>query len=128
MDNATCPPPTQLPDYQSLPIPTNISFLLIPGANTSDEAVRACCAPNSVNLVESCYEWCEIPLKYRNGSASGSSADDIELQFSTCLKLEGKNVSIMGAHLVSGTPASKSALSWMSIAVVATGFLCALSW
>ncbi|CAK7246293.1 MAG: hypothetical protein STHCBS139747_007920 [Sporothrix thermara] len=89
---STCPPGNQLPSVENLPIPQNVSFAVIPGSNTSDSAMVACCAPNPVHIAEGCYEWCEAPPN--NPDA---------MSFGPCLVANHRDLnksSILGFHAV----------------------------
>ncbi|CAK7235496.1 hypothetical protein SBRCBS47491_009312 [Sporothrix bragantina] len=88
---ATCPPGNSLPEITTLPIPLNVSVVVIPGSNASDPAMVACCSPNPVSVVEGCYEWCHLPQQLNN---------DYQW-FDSCLVMNGRNInksSITGFH------------------------------
>jgi hypothetical protein len=64
-----------------------------------------CCAPNVVNLVENCYEWCEVPKKYLKTSDGSQTKPDsvITNEFRSCLEEQGRQQQIIGLHRATGS-------------------------
>lgn len=100
MTTSFCTPDTVIPSFENLPIPKNLSVYARPGTSTSLPALKTCCAPNAVQLAESCYLWCQIPDSYFNAS---KSKEDIMDKFDDCLYNNGigHNRSISGYRIVS---------------------------
>lgn len=76
---SSCRPYTEIPEFNSLPIPQNINVVATPGNDTSYPPMQLCCAPNRVQIVDGCYLWCEIPRAYfnntdKNGAMGGFGA------------------------------------------------------
>ncbi|WYZ37664.1 hypothetical protein EsH8_II_001170 [Colletotrichum jinshuiense] len=82
--NTSCPT-SSVPE--NLSIPQNITYAVIPGQNASDSWMSSCCHPNPVQLVQDCWEWCEIPTSITNGTASEMITD----AFGNCLRINGRN-------------------------------------
>lgn len=58
-----------LPDY--LLIPKNINYGIVgldSDRKTDMQALKTCCSPNPVNIIDGCYPWCELPSKSGNVS------------------------------------------------------------
>lgn len=110
---STCPPANELPQFNGLPIPANITTVFIPGSNVSDAAMVACCAPNTVHIAAGCYQWCEAPKPRLE--KEGSSQSEIQDRFGVCLRANGKNdTRIIGAHVAnSATPGG--GISWKGL-------------
>lgn len=87
MANITCPD-SALPDIASLPIPKNISVMVVPNSDTSYAPMVPCCQPNPVQVVNDCSLWCEVPKSYFNNSASHQAVQDAT---SACLRANGRN-------------------------------------
>ncbi|KAK1856076.1 hypothetical protein CCHR01_01290 [Colletotrichum chrysophilum] len=83
----TCPT-NEIPD--ALPIPKDMTYVVIPGQNVSDPWMVNCCHPNPVNLVNKCWEWCQVP----DAIKQDRSESEILSVFSSCLRAEGKNASL----------------------------------
>ncbi|KAI3547377.1 hypothetical protein CSPX01_03814 [Colletotrichum filicis] len=64
MATATCPDPHLITQPTHFPIPENLTYVVTPGYNTYDTPMAACCDPNSLQLAEGCYKWCELPATY----------------------------------------------------------------
>lgn len=82
--NASCPT-SSIPS--TLDVPDNVTYAVIPGTNTSDPWMVNCCAPNPVQLVNNCWEWCEITdsMASFNVSSPNDHTDQVSAAFSTCL-------------------------------------------
>jgi hypothetical protein len=65
----TCEP-NVIPALSSLPIPQDINVVAVPGTNTSNSAMKKCCEPNTVQIVNGCWLWCEIPDRYVHNMSS----------------------------------------------------------
>ncbi|KAM7192988.1 hypothetical protein V8F33_008036 [Rhypophila sp. PSN 637] len=97
--SATCPGVNgPMPDIKgSETIPKDIDVVMIVGSNVSHPPMVACCHPNKVQLLDSCFLWCKIPGGdyYTNTNKTGApkleTVDDIYGNFSSCLKLYGFN-------------------------------------
>lgn len=100
MANITCDLGS-LPSYNALGLSPSLNVVMVPGNNVSDAAMTACCAPSSVNLVDTCVEWCEIPKSYFNQSSTWTQAG-VEDEFHACLldngRVPGKTLIITGYH------------------------------
>ncbi|KAK4238951.1 hypothetical protein C8A03DRAFT_14648 [Achaetomium macrosporum] len=97
--NRTCDR-TAIPDnFPS--IPTNLTYVVIPGQNTSDPWMVTCCQPYPVQLVDSCWEWCEISPDI----AHNKSADDISDDFSFCLVVNNRDLNKSASLMVHISPA-----------------------
>ncbi|KAK4031247.1 hypothetical protein C8A01DRAFT_21506, partial [Parachaetomium inaequale] len=55
------------PTSPSLPIPHDINVVATPGNDTSYAPMAICCAPSTVQIVDRCYLWCDIPKRVLNG-------------------------------------------------------------
>ncbi|KAK4445495.1 hypothetical protein QBC34DRAFT_413278 [Podospora aff. communis PSN243] len=109
-----CPPANEVPIFNGLSIPANITTVFTPGSNTTDTAMVNCCAPNTVHVSMGCYQWCEVPKDGR----LGSSQSDIQDRFGVCLGANGRNGTIIiGAHVASR--ASGQATSWSLLGLCA---------
>src|SRR4051812_45557418 len=87
--NTTCPlGGNSLPEFNALAIPANLTTTFIPGSNASDKVMTACCAPNTVHIASSCYEWCEVP----SSRLHNLSRHDIEDDMIDCLQAHGWSV------------------------------------
>lgn len=125
---ASSPPPSSsaicpgvngpMPDIKgSGTIPKDIDVVMIVGSNVSHPPMVACCHPNKVQLLDSCFLWCKIPGGdyYTNTNKTGApkleTVDDISGNFSSCLKLYGFNKDSDGG---SGTEDSEygGAVQW----------------
>ncbi|KAF4833657.1 hypothetical protein CGCTS75_v003780 [Colletotrichum tropicale] len=67
-----------------------MTYAVIPGHNVSDPWMVNCCHPNPVNLVNKCWEWCQVPDTIKQDR----SESEILSVFSSCLRAEGKNASL----------------------------------
>ncbi|KAK4206485.1 hypothetical protein QBC37DRAFT_434863 [Rhypophila decipiens] len=87
------PPYNAQPDIRSIPtLPKDINIAMIGGENVSHPAMVRCCYPNHVQLLDSCYLWCQIPEpgdsnneKDSQGRSKFSHAQDIAHNFTSCL-------------------------------------------
>ncbi|RYP24606.1 hypothetical protein DL765_000432 [Monosporascus sp. GIB2] len=86
-NNINCPS-NAVDDSVNLSIPQDITYAVIPGQNVS-AAMVSCCQPNLVNIVDVCWNWCQIPSNMTN------DADESEIMFSfgSCLLANGRNIS-----------------------------------
>jgi hypothetical protein len=75
--NSSCDPLTTPDKFPS--IPSNLAYKAIPGQNTSDPWMVACCQPYPVQLVDSCWEWCEISPETAHNKNLTEIADDFGL-------------------------------------------------
>ncbi|PHH72790.1 hypothetical protein CDD80_4264 [Ophiocordyceps camponoti-rufipedis] len=114
--------PDALPDLDWVPIPKSLTYVAIAGNDTNDVAMASCCRPSSINLVERCVKWCEVPQRVL--SQTGGSATEIGHAFGTCLNAGGYRQYILGVH-VSAAPPSGAApwavvglFIWLSMAVL----------
>ncbi|CAK7213490.1 hypothetical protein SCUCBS95973_001811 [Sporothrix curviconia] len=120
MANTTGCPTNSVP--ATLPIPQNITYVVIPDGNTSDLWMASCCQPNPVQVVNDCWQWCAVPAVYTNGSVS---PDDIAFRFDDCFLAAGRDISRSNGLLIhignreSSAAASRSRLTLASTAVVA---------
>ena len=121
MANSSCPALNALPNLNDYPISSKVDYVYIHGQNVSDAAMTDCCAPNSVNLVDGCYEWCELPARYTNTSMARHNA---MADFNTCLQRNGKKVLILGANIRSSAPIPRVSLRAVAVvALIASLFL-----
>ena len=79
----------------------DIPYFAAPG-KIDDPAMITCCSPNPVNLVESCWLWCQLPSSYANLSSSDAASD-----FNKCLDLHNRTSSASSVHIP--TPRQNSA-------------------
>ncbi|KAF4911828.1 hypothetical protein CGCVW01_v011301 [Colletotrichum viniferum] len=78
-----------------------MTYVVIPGHNVSDPWMVNCCHPNPVNLVNKCWEWCQVPEAFEQDR----SDSQIVAVFSSCLRAEGKNASLSnGVQVRSASP------------------------
>ncbi|KAM7185772.1 hypothetical protein V8F33_012221 [Rhypophila sp. PSN 637] len=87
------PPYNAQPDIQGIPtLPQDINIAMIGGENVSHPAMVWCCYPNHVQLLDSCFLWCQIPEpageneKDSQGRSKFSHAQDIADNFTSCLR------------------------------------------
>jgi hypothetical protein len=85
---STCPPADELPQFDGLSIPANITTVFTPGSNALVAAMAACCAPNAIQVAAGCYQWCEVPKA--SLEKEGSSQSQIQRQFWSVPSLERK--------------------------------------
>ncbi|KAL7620664.1 hypothetical protein AAE478_009659 [Parahypoxylon ruwenzoriense] len=111
-----CSPPNTLISSPPRP-PASGDYFLTHGQNTSDPAITACCAPNSVNLINDCYLWCEVPPTFANNSANAPA-------FQECVTQHGGNTTIIVVG-VGNTGARTMSLAGSITTAVLVGFLCA---
>ncbi len=71
----------------TLPIPQDVTYVVIPGTNASDPWMARCCQPNPVQVVNDCWEWCAVPAAITNGSTPSEISSD----FNRCLSTNGRN-------------------------------------
>ena len=76
-----------------LPIPADIPYFSTAGI-VNDPDMIACCSPNPVNLVESCYLWCRLPSSYANLNREDAGDD-----FSGCLDSRGRRGSSFSVNI-----------------------------
>lgn len=95
MANQRCIP-GELPGQSQLPIPKNISWLVISEV-IETPAFAKCCSPNPVQLADNCYRWCEIPPTLQNGSTN--SIDSIKNRYGFCLATNGGTQAIFGVYV-----------------------------
>ncbi|RYP10335.1 hypothetical protein DL765_008145 [Monosporascus sp. GIB2] len=93
-----------IPAFGGLGLPADINIGLTPRSNQSMEAMQICCAPNTVNVVQNCTLWCELPPAFMERVER--SGEPIPWQLSECFKSSGVNVSDVVA--TSGHPAEES--------------------
>jgi hypothetical protein len=123
-----CSSPDSLPSYRSLPLPTDLNIFMIPRdnrTNTSEIAMRACCAPKPVNILGDCILWCEIPEEYINDNAANSEESPAAAAINQCLQREGRTTGISGWNLSSAScpaPVSIAVAAWAG-AVIAILFV-----
>ncbi|KAK4100090.1 hypothetical protein N658DRAFT_497562 [Parathielavia hyrcaniae] len=98
MENTTCTG-TAMPDIHNLPVPQDINVMVTSNVNltASRMGMEACCQPNTVNAIDDCYLWCEIPASFLNGTNKDGAAN----QMQTCVSLNstGKGRGITGFQL-----------------------------
>ncbi|KAL0944682.1 uncharacterized protein CTRU02_202569 [Colletotrichum truncatum] len=84
-----------------------------------------CCQPNPVQLVNGCWEWCEIPTAMTNGSSHSA----ISATFENCLQASGRNLTVSRGLLVhvSAATTTNSPVSVVGIMVAALVALVALT-
>ncbi len=98
----TCPGPSSIPTLQSLPIPQNINVMATPGNDTSYPPMEICCSPSTVQIVNRCYLWCELPERYFNGTDKAGA----QRASSSCMELNAMNSSggrIIGWQMNAGS-------------------------
>ena len=117
MSNVTCST-TFIPELASLPISDDTYYVITPGQNTSDAAMVACCSPNAVNIVDTCYLWCEVPSTY-------SDKDTVTTDFGNCLRQNGKNVTIIAAN-TSDSPSRTPTITGLTVMALAISFLASI--
>lgn len=66
--------------------------------------MSVCCSPNTVNLAENCYYWCELPANNTDDSS-----------FSHCLITNGMAMEIVGFHLGGASGRNRSGLAWTAL-------------
>ncbi|KAK1765279.1 hypothetical protein QBC33DRAFT_545074 [Phialemonium atrogriseum] len=111
-----CPANNSIPALESLPLPKDINYVITPGDNPKDKAVVACCAPNSVNLVDSCYLWCETSSQYSNKS-------DTLSQFGGCLRQNNRTTAITAFH-EAGAASRAPTVAGVAVAALVAGLMC----
>lgn len=119
--NKTCDPGA-LSGFESLPIPSDLTVGMVPRDNVTEYAMSVCCGTNSVNLVDDCVLWCELPP---NTKANANNASDAEAQFTSCVSNLRKSFGIIGTHTASA-PSSLKAPSLLGVGVLTMvlGWLC----
>jgi hypothetical protein len=111
-----------------LPIPSNITYAVIPGQNASVPWMVNCCDPYPVQLVESCWLWCQVSPG--TGSRANASDDAIFSSFSSCLRLNDRDLNVSSAALFhSLAPRAQSAplLRAVVVALLAATMMMAIS-
>lgn len=98
--NMSCPTSSEPAD---LPIPSNITYAVIPGTNTSAPWMVSCCSPNPVHLVSDCWLWCEITsdMTSFNISSPEDHGDEVDADFAACLTAMHRPLNesnIIGVH------------------------------
>ena len=68
-----------------LPIPNNLTYAVVPSTSAPDKWMVTCCKSNPVHIVNTCWEWCEIP-----GDVAKNSSDDITASFQNCININGR--------------------------------------
>ncbi len=124
-NTTTCPAPTSIPDLQTLPIPQNINLMATPGNDTSYRPMEICCSPSTVQIVDRCYLWCELPERYFNGTdkQGAQSASSSCMGFNTMNSSEGRIVGWqMNGGSRPGMPGSAKKIGlWV---LVLSGLIC----
>ena len=67
-----------------LPIPSNISYAVVPSQTAPDSWMVLCCEPNPVDIIQSCWEWCELPP-----NLTTHGLDETQNQMRNCLNTNG---------------------------------------
>jgi hypothetical protein len=93
--NSSNCPRAGIPD--NLPIPGNIAYAVIPGQNASAPWMVNCCDPYPVQLVESCWLWCQ--LSPGTGSHANASVDAIMHDFESCLDDNRRDLNVSASIL-----------------------------
>lgn len=109
--------PAGVPETNTLPIPQNLSFVVIPTTNTNATFLVVCCQPNPVHLAADCFAWCEIPPAYQKSTAQETSSA-LEL----CLRAnEGNDTSNLNGgfavHMASEAVVRKPGVSVLTLFV-----------
>ncbi|KAK4128847.1 hypothetical protein N657DRAFT_639354 [Parathielavia appendiculata] len=92
----------------NLAIPENITYAVIPGQNASDSWIADCCDPYPVQLVESCWLWCQISPGV--GINSNASDDTLKHEFRSCLRVNDRDPNISSSIMFhSSAPNSQRA-------------------
>ncbi|KAI2620119.1 hypothetical protein GGS26DRAFT_313090 [Hypomontagnella submonticulosa] len=103
-----------LPASESLGIASDITVGFVPRDNQTEEAMARCCSPNTVNLVDDCVLWCELPDQL--------AADQIA--FNTCLRQTWNESGISGIHKASTAAVTSPNLGGLGMLILIVGFLC----
>ncbi|GKT44219.1 uncharacterized protein ColSpa_04400 [Colletotrichum spaethianum] len=113
--NFSCPT-SSVPE--NLQIPQDVTYAVIPGHNISDSWMASCCQPNPVQLVQDCWEWCEIPAAITNGTTS----ETIPAAFSQCLQANGRDLNASNGLIVhvssAATPSRHVSFTNMAMAAL----------
>ncbi len=121
MSNASsCPPTDVLPDTRSLPVSPVLNYVFVPGTNTSDAAMVACCAPYAVSLLAGCYEFCVLADQYTNTTEVRRAAI---ATFAACIKAHGSDA-LVGGNVSRAAPTAAGRLSLRGVALVALVAAC----
>jgi hypothetical protein len=91
----------------------------------NDTGMAACCSPNPVNLVDSCYVWCTLPYQYSN-KTNYKDGNAISTAFGKCITDNG---GIRGASVVEIPLKNSASTTRVSLGKLATliGFLYLIS-
>ncbi|RYO96066.1 hypothetical protein DL764_007545 [Monosporascus ibericus] len=116
-NNHNCPTDV-IPGTVHLYIPEDITYIVVPGQNIS-EIMVSCCQPNPVNIVDFCWNWCQVPSTMTN-DADGS---EIMTSFGDCLAEDGGNLTqlrAMALHTASSATLNPSVtLTGLALVAVA---------
>lgn len=88
MADGECPGPAAIVNI--LPVPQNVTHGWIPGRNVS-RPMRACCAPNPVQVSEGCYEWCELPTRL---TSKTSDEEELRMELYRCLEENHRDLNV----------------------------------
>ncbi|KAI5859633.1 hypothetical protein GGS23DRAFT_584391 [Durotheca rogersii] len=98
--------------------PASGDYFLTHGQNASDPAVTACCAPNSVHLIDYCYLWCEVPQSFANDSVNAAA-------FQLCVANHGGEATVVVEGRVATSNALRTAgIAGLLTAAILLSFLC----
>jgi hypothetical protein len=120
MSSDSCPAAGTLPDSWTLPFNSKNDFVFVNSLATSDAAMKTCCSPSSVNYVNSCYKWCELPAKYTNTSAARHNAASA---FASCLRSNGEEAPVVGTNIANAAEALPLSLKGVILTALAVGSL-----
>lgn len=76
-----------------LPIQQNIAYVVVPGRNQS-RWMTNCCQPQPVNLVNTCWEWCQMP-----GRLASQGDHVAQREFRNCLYANDRDLRVSNAIL-----------------------------
>lgn len=98
-----------------LPIPSNLTYVVVASQTAPDTWMKTCCGSKPVNVVDYCWEWCEL-----TGKAESSAAMS---DFNNCLRINGRNISqsnILSVHEAAATalPAQPIGATCALVAVI----------
>lgn len=115
-NNSICPSDA-IPEPINLGIPGKAHgyFAVTPSKSVEttgdpDSWMVACCKPNPVHLVGdgNCWQWCDIPSKF---TTNVSSDDPIVLQFSGCLRENGRSLNYTNDLVIDTSGASPKGIA-----------------
>ncbi|KAK4035076.1 hypothetical protein C8A01DRAFT_18206 [Parachaetomium inaequale] len=129
LNSSSCPTGEASIPTSFASIPTNISYVAVPGQNVTERWMVRCCEPYPVQLVDGCWEWCQIdPEQERN-----VSQQLLEIRYDACFRNYGRPLSESGSmyHFHSGAGAAVSArvsvLRSVVVALAASGVVALVS-